>query len=171
MLLYLFTSDAMSRRCRSKNKTVLQARALPWVTQRAGWDRVLLKALQMGNSSKTSWFCLAVKQSRSTHFITTTQVRFEVALAELIPRSTKKDLSCGRHTLNYYHRSFPRLSFTCTESIKCLWPRAPEVTCRLLFVPPSCQMPLSAFLIPCIYVTQVVKQKCSERCWPWPLTP
>lgn len=89
----------------------------------------------------------------------------------LFPRAQKKNLSCGRHTLRYYHQSFPQLSLTCTESIKCLWPHVPEVAFRLLFVTLSCQMPLSTFPIPCVYVTEVVKQKCNERCRPWLLTP
>lgn len=85
--------------------------------------------------------------------------------------SAQKNLWCGRHTLHYYLCCFLHLFLTHTESIKCLWPHVPRVTFRPLFVTLSCQMPLSAFPIPCIYVTEVVKQKCSERCWPWPLTP
>lgn len=59
------------------------------------------------------------------------------------------------------------ITINSTDSIKCLWP---QVTFKLLFTTPLCQMPLSPFLIPCIYVTAVVKQKCSKRCWPWPST-
>lgn len=65
----------------------------------------------------------------------------------------------------------PRSLLRTRESIKCLWAYVRRVTFRLLFIILLWQMPLSPFLILCIYVTEVVKQKCTERCWPWPLTP
>lgn len=124
---------------------------------------MLFKDLKMGNPSKISQFFLAVKHSRRTYFFTMTKVRLEEALTELIPKSTKKIFHAEATGFTVITNPFPSF-LTCAESTKCLRPHVPKVTFRLLFVALSCQMTLSDFLIPCIYVTKVVKQKCSERC-------
>lgn len=82
-----------------------------------------------GQLVKVPRFCLAVKHSRGTHFITMTEVRLEVALTRFIPGCT--NILMWRAYAPLFHRCFPRHSPTHIESIKCLWPHVSGVTFRL----------------------------------------
>lgn len=161
--------DAMSQHCQWKNKCFTSSLSVALGHTESRFKTILCWRLQMGNLSKTA--DSAWQSSTQEAHISSQRLKLVWGgLDQAYSQEHKKIFHVEGIRFIITTSPFPG-SLTCTESIKCLWLHVPEVTFRLLFVTLSCRMPLSAFPIPCIYVTEVVKQKCSESCWPWPLTP
>lgn len=120
------------------------------------WVALRLRLPQMGNTGS-----LGSRALNNNTFHLNDQSQTWGGLAWVCPQE-----QC-RHSFMWKPAALP-LPSNSTESIKCLWPR---VTFRLSFTPLLCQMPLSPFLIPCIYVTAAVKQECIRgwRLWPLPM--
>lgn len=152
MLSFLFLSSEITLK---KNNLTLLSSALHHC--KSPNNGMLFKGKK---SIKYFWFFLAVKRHISSQYL---------KLDRVYSPECKKKLSCGKQRLLLLPPMLPRLLLKHVESIKCLWPHA-EVTLRLSFITLSRQATPSPLLIPFIYATEVVKQKCSKRCWPWPLT-
>lgn len=79
---------------------------------------------------------------------------------DLLYSQEQKNPSSGRRNIWRYQQSCLKHALTCTE---CLQLNVSEVTLRPLFIAALLERLLSPFFIQCIYVTEVVKQKCREE--------